>query len=243
MKTGGVVALLMILLVLALGVWAFINYWGNEIVPPAPPPGNTGNTQKPTLAIEHGFFGGLHLYRGTIDLPTPCHTIAIESRVAESFPEQITLAITTRERQGVCAQVVTPTPFSTTVQASREARVSATLNGAPVQLQLEEMRAVVTFPDLTQTLKSPLLIKGMARGLYFEASFPIHIEDKAGTIIAQAPAQAQGDWMTSEPVPFEATLTFAKQAVPREVLLVIENDNPSGLPEHLIRYEIPVRIQ
>src|SRR3989338_3617253 len=55
---------------------------------------------------------------------------------------------------------------------------------------------------------SPLTITGEARGTgFFEASFPVVLTDWDGRIIAQMPAQAQGEWMTTEYVPFSVTLT------------------------------------
>ncbi len=94
---------------------------------------------------------------------------------------------------------------------------------------------------LPQTLaSSPLLVKGTARGQwYFEASFPLILKDANGKIIAQAPAQAQGEWMTSEFVPFTATLTFPKPATATGIL-ILQKDNPSGLPENDDSIEIPL---
>lgn len=95
------------------------------------------------------------------------------------------------------------------------------------------------------TITSPLTLKGQARGgWYFEASFPVYLTDWDGKIIAQAPAQAKGEWMTSEYVPFEVTLTFdtptpGDPAVNRGTL-ILHNDNPSGLPENDRALEVPV---
>ncbi len=95
------------------------------------------------------------------------------------------------------------------------------------------------------TVSSPLTVTGEARGnWFFEASFPVILTDWDGRIIAQVPAQAQGEWMTEEFVPFSATLTFTTPipgdpAVNRGAL-ILQKDNPSGLPEHDDALEIPV---
>lgn len=96
--------------------------------------------------------------------------------------------------------------------------------------------------DVTEgsRLQSPVTITGEARGMwYFEASFPVRLLDGNGNEIAIAPAQAQDDWMTEEFVPFSVTLTFAQPSTPTGTL-VLENDNPSGLPENSKKIEIPV---
>jgi hypothetical protein len=92
---------------------------------------------------------------------------------------------------------------------------------------------------------SPLTVKGEARGTwFFEASFPIVITDWDGKIIAQVPAQAQGEWMTNEYVPFVATLTFTKPTPgdpsTNRGTIILQKDNPSGLPEHDDSLEIPI---
>lgn len=96
--------------------------------------------------------------------------------------------------------------------------------------------------DLTEgsRLQSPVTITGQARGMwYFEASFPVRLLDGNGNEIALAPAQAQDDWMTEEFVPYSVTLTFTQPSTPTGTL-VLENDNPSGLPENSKKIEIPV---
>jgi len=90
-------------------------------------------------------------------------------------------------------------------------------------------------------ISSPLTIHGRARGTwFFEASFPVMLVDWDGRIIAQAPAQAQGEWMTEDFVPFKATLEFNKPAYKNNGALILKKDNPSGLPEYDDAVEAPV---
>lgn len=92
-----------------------------------------------------------------------------------------------------------------------------------------------------QVITSPLRLTGNVRGTwYFEASFPVRLYDEGRNEIAVAVAQAQGDWMTTEHVPFIATLSF-KKPLTSTGYLVIQKDNPSGLPEHDASIEIPIR--
>ncbi len=98
-------------------------------------------------------------------------------------------------------------------------------------------------PRPNQGIQSPLGISGEARGFwYFEADFPIRLLDEAGNEIAITIAQAQGDWMTEEFVPFKATLTFSAPPGTRGTL-VLEKDNPSGLPENADALIVPVIVE
>lgn len=94
-----------------------------------------------------------------------------------------------------------------------------------------------------ETIKSPLIIVGEARGSwYFEASFPIKLLDAKGNVIASTIAEAQGDWMTEEFVPFKATLTFDAVRGSTDGTLVLQKDNPSGLVENDNQLTIPVKL-
>lgn len=90
----------------------------------------------------------------------------------------------------------------------------------------------IASPREGETVTSPLVVTGEARGgWYFEASFPVRLEDASGRVLAEVPAQARGEWMTADDVPFVAELTFS---VPRLTpgRLVLRKANASGLPEH-----------
>lgn len=89
----------------------------------------------------------------------------------------------------------------------------------------------------------PVTILGEARGSwYFEASFPIEIRDTAGTVIATGYAEAQSDWMTTEFVPFTATVNVPSSFI-GEAVLTLMNDNPSGLAENARSMSFPITIE
>src|SRR3989338_2460902 len=99
----------------------------------------------------------------------------------------------------------------------------------------------VTAPLSNAIVESPLTVSGEARGnWYFEASFPVRIYDANNKELGVTPAQAKGDWMTTEFVSFEAVLTFSAPATETGTL-ILQNDNPSGLPENSKEVRIPVR--
>ena len=98
-------------------------------------------------------------------------------------------------------------------------------------------------PKPNEIVKSPLLIDGEARGTwYFEASFPVSLYDANGKLLARTPAEAQGEWMTENFVPFKAGLKFDPPTTDTG-FLILEKDNPSGLPEHADELKIPVRFR
>ncbi|MEX2029246.1 MAG: Gmad2 immunoglobulin-like domain-containing protein [Candidatus Paceibacterota bacterium] len=109
----------------------------------------------------------------------------------------------------------------------------------------------VTTPSPGEVIRSPLTIKGEARGgWFFEANFPITLVDSAGIVIAQHYGTAQGDpanpdgvnWMTEEFVPFEAILTFENpiSTTDKKGTLILHKNNASGLPENDENLVVPI---
>jgi hypothetical protein len=110
--------------------------------------------------------------------------------------------------------------------------------------KLEKMDLIrADFPKPNDVVSSPINIRGEARGYwFFEASFPVKLTDKDGNIIAQHYAQAKDDWMSEDFVPFSADLEFFFSGTEKGEL-ILEKDNPSGLPEYEDFLRIPVIIQ
>jgi len=105
---------------------------------------------------------------------------------------------------------------------------------APTLVSPTTVNAPAAFARVT----SPLTVTGISRGWYFEGSFPAKLVGADGHVIAEAPAQAQGDWMTSAPVPFSAVLIFTvTQDTPANI--VLEQDMP-GEGQEPQRVTVPV---
>jgi hypothetical protein len=101
----------------------------------------------------------------------------------------------------------------------------------------------ITYPKNGDKVSSttPLIVKGEARGSwYFEASFPLVITDWDGKIIGESHAEAQGNWMTTEFVPFQGTIKFTKPSYGTRGTVIFKNDNPSGDPARDKAVEVTV---
>lgn len=99
------------------------------------------------------------------------------------------------------------------------------------------------FPKAGSVVKSPLIITGKAKGFwFFEASFPVKIVDANGNVLGQHHAQATDEWMTVEFVPFTSSLTF-KNSPTDTGFLILQRDNPSGLPQYDQEIRFPVKFR
>jgi len=101
----------------------------------------------------------------------------------------------------------------------------------------------VTNPQPNQLIQNPLILKGETRGYwFFEASFPVKLLDGNGKEIGRGIAQALSEWMTENFVPFEATIQFQTPTTSKGKL-ILEKDNPSGLPENEDQLWVPIRFK
>lgn len=99
----------------------------------------------------------------------------------------------------------------------------------------------VTSPQPNETIASPLIITGEARGTwYFEATFPVDVETVDGTNIGGGYAQADDDWMTEDFVPFTSTIGFTVPDGVDNGYLILRRSNASGLPENDDELRVPV---
>lgn len=102
---------------------------------------------------------------------------------------------------------------------------------------------VVDTPKPGDVTGKEVTVMGKARGTwYFEASFPVEILDKNGNRLAIAPAQAQGEWMTENFVPFSVSVTVPESYI-GPATVVLHKDNPSGLPENDASVSFPITIE
>lgn len=119
------------------------------------------------------------------------------------------------------------------------------LMGEPQPTPLADDLVILESPLPESVITSPLTVTGQARGFwFFEADFPVYLTDWDGRIIATGIATAQRDWMTEDFVPFIAVLEFDVPSGPGEArnrgTLILQKDNPSGLPENDDAREITV---
>jgi hypothetical protein len=193
------------------------------------------------LIILLGLFG--YVYSQRADLPDDeisnfSECVEAGNPVMESFPRQCTAnGVTYTET------VVTPDPDEDEDEDEDEQPTPDpdTDNGNDEDEEDVSDLIRVTAPVANAEVDSPLTITGDARGTwYFEASFPVKLYDANGKLLASHYATAQGEWMTENFVPFTSTITFATPTTATGTL-VLEKDNPSGLPEHDNSITIPVR--
>lgn len=126
-------------------------------------------------------------------------------------------------------------------------RAAAPITGKPLPsatyVNATADNIVVELPFPGAVTGKSFSVVGKARGMwYFEASFPVKVLDRDGKVLAQVPAQAQGEWMTSEFVPFKVDIQVPDSYI-GPATLVLQKDNPSGLPQNDASISFPITIE
>src|SRR3989344_3778820 len=128
--------------ILAFGILAVVALGGIAIyllqVQGGTKDANVVSGTATVIKADHYFENGLHTYKGTIAVPTPCHDVISTVTVMESYPEQVLIDLKKEGASNFCAQVISQAPFEATFQASKDARISVTLDGEPAQFKVTE---------------------------------------------------------------------------------------------------------
>lgn len=102
-----------------------------------PPADEPASDEAEALQLTQSYRDGALHISGTLETPTPCHTITVEPVILESYPEQVVLDIQTTPGEGMCAQVLTEQSFTAVATTSAEATiVSAQVNNTNVPISV-----------------------------------------------------------------------------------------------------------
>jgi hypothetical protein len=141
MKQHGIITAIVIFGLIIAGMFIFAFLKRSELAQtptstPPTPPAVTPYDSITRIDAKHFFEDGTHTIAGEIMLPTMCDLLNWESIVAESMPEQVTLAFTVTNNAEMCAQAIEPARFIESFKASEGATIKATLNGRAIELNL-----------------------------------------------------------------------------------------------------------
>jgi len=119
--------------------------------------------------------------------------------------------------------------------------VSAPTPAATVSSTPNPNMPIVSTPSANMKIVSPLKVTGtVPTGWMSEGVFPIKLVDANQKLIIQGQAKevVAGSWQSGNPVEFTATLIFEPASGSGK--LILQNDNPSGLPSNSKTFEVPV---
>jgi hypothetical protein len=91
---------------------------GTDAIPP----------EEGLIDINFNYEDGAYTYRGTIQTPTPCHTVETEQVIREIFPEDVDLKFTIQDSGEICIQVMGSERISGQIPVSEGATIKVFVN-------------------------------------------------------------------------------------------------------------------
>ena len=89
-------------------------------------------TIEEPIPVQSYFEDGTHYLSGILTLPDPCYDIATEAIVGEDGSDEVKINLQTSRRDEPCATVITEKPFEVEFDADEDVKISATINGQPI---------------------------------------------------------------------------------------------------------------
>lgn len=105
---------------------------GGQVLVPRPDLPVVATYRTSSFILELFYANNQFTYYGTIQLPTPCHTIDVTVAVRETFPETVVMKFETTQPDGQCTQVVSQKHISGTIAVSDAANFDITLDNVAV---------------------------------------------------------------------------------------------------------------
>lgn len=159
--------------------------------------------------------------------------VASTAQPASPTTSNIPAAPATATNPAANPVVKSPAPSSSTVGTTLKVKAVLLPDYYAQQIASTTLGVHVSSPASNTISASPIAISGEARGSwFFEGSFPVILTNLDGGVIAQGHVTANSNWMTTDFVPFSATLAFPRQKSGSKGYLVLKNDNPSGLAKN-----------
>jgi hypothetical protein len=96
---------------------------------------DTPSDQSPAdndlIEVSFNYENGAYTYSGTIQTPTPCHTVETEQVIREVFPEDVDLKFTIQDSGEVCIEVIDLKEISGQITVSEAATIQVFVNDVP----------------------------------------------------------------------------------------------------------------
>lgn len=141
MNKSSIILIVILFILVIVGMFMFSSFKNEEIQNTNPEENIEPNEQAevPTpkrIDAKHFYIDSKHTFVGEMVMPTPCDLLDVSAVVMESYPEQVRLDFKVVNTSENCAQVLTNQRFSVEAIASEEAKITATFNDEPAELNL-----------------------------------------------------------------------------------------------------------
>lgn len=127
-----IISIVVLIALLVLVLFGFQKFFNRNIIPTNQEP--VQEEILPVHEIKEQYDGSTYTFAGTIDLPTPCHSLETNVIQLSGSEYQIQINTIAPEEDVMCAQVITPQPYNVSFEAPADITVTAQINGQDYEL-------------------------------------------------------------------------------------------------------------
>jgi uncharacterized protein YneF (UPF0154 family) len=147
-----IITFVTLLIVLIAGLFIAEKFFNKTIIEEVSAPINT--EPLPIIDIKEQYKDSTYTFVGTIDVPTPCHSLTTSVNPISEGLYEIVITTVSPQEDIMCAQVITPKQYSVSFEAPADIEVIATIDGV-----LHELSRFV-IPEGADISTFELYIKG-----------------------------------------------------------------------------------
>ncbi len=126
-----IITIIVLLIGLIIVVYAYEFIFKKPIIESP----TVNDTSFPTQKIElkEQYKDSTYTFVGSVDLPTPCHSLKTEVKKVLDTKYQIQVTTISPKEGVMCAQVITPKPYKVSFKAQADVEVTVNINGTEYQ--------------------------------------------------------------------------------------------------------------
>ena len=125
--------LVLVLLLVLLGLLILRPAKNVETEQPAIDIPSTFQLSNDIVSLDFEYKEDTYFYSGTVQKPTPCDVVDVESLIFETFPEKVKMDITIEKSDAVCIQVIDEEEISGEFKVDKAATIRVFLDGEEVE--------------------------------------------------------------------------------------------------------------
>lgn len=127
-----IISIVILIALLVLVLFGFQKFFNRNII--SPERESIQEEILPVHEIKEQYDGTTYTFAGTIDLPTPCHSLETNVVQLSESEYQIQINTVSPGEDVMCAQVISPQPYNISFDAPADIAITAQIDGQDYEL-------------------------------------------------------------------------------------------------------------
>jgi flagellar basal body-associated protein FliL len=135
-----IIAIVILVVLLVVSIYGYEMIFKKPLVE-SPTQQDIVEVPMPTLDVKTQYQNGTHIVAGTIQTPTPCHTVVAQAEPMGTSTYAINISVAAPASDVMCAQVISDKKFKVSFKAPQDIEMKAFINGEEYKINPFEVPA------------------------------------------------------------------------------------------------------